>query len=427
MAIEMYELNQKKNEEKLCLNKLNVVKNSSNTQTFNSSNGTENNWKMLRSKILPEDNHHLSNMLYNMISGEILKPQRLENNCSPTNSIIVNDTKCDKKDRIDFNGFLNDDSSPFDNVELQSIDDKTELNKVFGALNTEKTNFTVPSNSPTQSLDDNNKTINTNANIQLPSTSNNYFGFYNCFPQPNNYDNQIPGNFKTGTNIPMLYNSASSSYSPNFNSPTHIPYSNVISNQITGNFQPQTYNPYPMNMYCYDQNMAYTFKNINCDSLEHKYSFDPNGFFQKNLRSKSVSDLSKIPPCNLNDENANNYLSDRSKTPPTLPSKFKTLNQNDEISKTNSENPLKLEDPYDTLTEKQKQFADRFCQMGFQRDRISRAVKHMDINNEKQIFDYLFALQQLEDKGYNCYEIEIALHFNNYDKNQVCIPNKLPI
>lgn len=81
-----------------------------------------------------------------MISGEILKPQPLNKSVpSPKPSPHSNcdkhssDTKITAKLRgnlVNPSEFENTDSSPFDNVELQTIDEIKELNNVFQALNT---------------------------------------------------------------------------------------------------------------------------------------------------------------------------------------------------------------------------------------------------------------------------------------------------
>ncbi|KPM08195.1 hypothetical protein QR98_0067090 [Sarcoptes scabiei] len=115
--------------------------------------------------------------VYNLMPGEILKPQILENNSAITPSSCfvikasketfdISKTNCDNVDSLEHanapipsssstssvivnpQDFEND-SSPFDNVELQTIDDIKELNKVFGVLNLGlDKNCTVPRNSP---------------------------------------------------------------------------------------------------------------------------------------------------------------------------------------------------------------------------------------------------------------------------------------
>lgn len=79
-----------------------------------------------------------------MISGEILQPQPLNksvpspkpphSNCDKHSSDTI--TAKLRGNLVNPSEFENTDSSPFDNVELQTIDEIKELNNVFQALNT---------------------------------------------------------------------------------------------------------------------------------------------------------------------------------------------------------------------------------------------------------------------------------------------------
>ena len=151
IAIEMFELHQKKKMEQ------SVAKKSDNFQAV--SNNTNNNSNGLTKdnstnyvtnfqtnfNASSRVNQSTNNFYNNLVPGEILKPQPLNKSAHSSRSAVHSD--CDKP-RSDINltsklrgnlvnpkEFENYDSSPFDNVELQTIDEIKELNNVFQALN----------------------------------------------------------------------------------------------------------------------------------------------------------------------------------------------------------------------------------------------------------------------------------------------------
>ncbi|KAH7642802.1 hypothetical protein HUG17_9493 [Dermatophagoides farinae] len=448
-------------------------------------------------------------MLYNFVSNEILKPQPSMNNGNNTNncdqmassyndSEMVSNEKCKAttttkemdhhpnhpiRTLVNPKEFENDDSSPFDNVELQSIDEFKELNKVFGALNfstsssittTTTTTTTVPQvprNSPIQHLhhlQPLNQTAEESNNVithQAPSTAipfplNNYTSYHTNYSQMMttghyhqhhhntfSYQQSPIHNMDTNTNTVMATSNNHFYHPHHYYQPATNPFSLATNNNSNNN-----------NNHHHHNTTSFEMKR---SSSEKKDFYEPNNRSLSNnmmttatttlsSRSKSVSDLTQLSqmpssttsvmtttighhhPQYNHHQNANNLymatnhdrlLYDRSKTPPSrMPNDIGGYHHhhlsNQQSVHRQTTNTLVANDPYDTLSDDQRKFVDRLCQMGFRRDRIARAVKHMDINDDKKIFEYLLVLQQLEDQGYDCYEAEIALHFNNYDKTK---------
>lgn len=354
---------------------------------------------------------------YSLFSGEILKPQPLVNGNAfgvstaavHSNCDISTTSTCDTSKSSSFGSkpetsiinpkeFVNDDSSPFDNVELQTIDDIKELDNVFQAINnvgkeSEQLQQPVIGQQPQLIA----QQPNCSANI---STATNSYPV--MFYQPVAANFTSANLYKTPvSNIPV----ASSS---------HYPF-NATNSAFMNSFP--KYQPiyYPQQPQLYHTNSVSPLE-MRRSSSEKKNLFESTA--EPTLRSsRSVSDLTQIgkkpSDCEASESRHSNQLTDRSRTPPppaSSPSQSNHRAVRDVIS---------LPDPYHSLSVSERQFVDNLAQMGFKRDRVSRAVKHIDIEDDKKLFEYLLSLQQLEDQGYDCYESEVALHMNNYNKQQV--------
>ncbi|KAJ6218982.1 hypothetical protein RDWZM_004794 [Blomia tropicalis] len=485
IAIEMSEIHQKKMREQvekcamLNANRQPITENENHDLA--KQNSSENvilskdiGSKQMVSSIEHNINNNNNNLLYIMNSGKILIPQPLNNRLTQAESVH---SECDKPNSISSSSssssdnnrtrphlkknlvceFENNDSSPFDNVELQTIDDIKELNNVFQALNTTNSMKIKPENVnndlPVQKNGDITQTSSqNNATIEQSSGTNTMMSMY-----PNVYSNVMHLQPKGATNVNGLNMShVSSMYNCSPISMVHHtnpigPYS--LSQPVAGIY---TNSQHPMNNVAISSSYGQTMNHHSVEQQKVIYSnhnahfnvaypttlpinqmssqfemkrssSEKKDIFNANyetavindshtsianpLRStKSVSDLtdiSKSSQCQRFSTDSHASISDRSQTPPTK--------SNDQTLRSKT---ISLTDPYQTLSTAERQFVDNLCQMGFKQDRVSRAVKHIDINDDKKIFEYLFALQLLEDQGYDCYESEIALHMNNYNKEQ---------
>ena len=419
----MYELHQKK---KLVQSSL-VSRNSSlsnNQEITKCSTQTTNS-------TVPRKN----NLYFNMIPGEILKPQPLNNNTGSSVHSVCDMPKCDMKNTkvnasINPKEFENDDSSPFDNVELQTIDEIKELNNVFQALNTKKEEIKSSYNQNIQYSTQHNVSSNSTSVenhyspiVYYPSASS---STTNCV-QTNVYKTQptLLNNIQLNNNVysPIhAQHQVTNHYQSNLYKtpdPNHYNNSNIPFLNNQNSFQtPFMYanaSNYPQHEVTLSSEMKRSLsekKNLSHFPEYTLHNVDNNSTLRS---SKSFSDLTQISKTNPEHmESTNINTPDRSKTPPTLVASQSKTDQNNK-----TKNAISLPDPYHSLSEQEKKFVDNLCQMGFKRDRVSRTVKHIPIDDDKKIFEYLLALQQFEDQGYDCYESEVALHMNNYNKLQV--------
>lgn len=408
--------------------------------------------------------------------GEILKPQPLEKNTSSTNDA---ENASNKPSSVVLKEFEIDDSSPFDNVELQSIDDLKELNHIFQEMM--KTNAkSSPDNC--QSLSKENVTPESSSSSDLPkvattavaplSTSENVSSVPEVVPpiysspysqpsvQPiyhnNTYVNGVyhpppapPSIYPPAMPVPYssypqtgaintanavafpsmsTYNTAFNYYTPL--PPYRLPPPGSTSSATSLYNQPNQQSPFEMKRSTSEK------KNLFIPPIVDNYAVHTNGAAQ--LRSsKSVSDLTNTSSNLANvtpvaapsfDQHSGNSsfrhtMPYPSSLPPSIPVSSQPLHRQLESlpkhSHRSHHSHHTLGDPYQSLSIEERQFIDSLCSMGFQRDRISRAVKHIGIHDDKRIFEYLLSLQQLEDSGYDCYEAEIALHMNGYNKDKV--------
>lgn len=292
--------------------------------------------------------------------GEILKPL-------PNINDYTSDKSIDPKAKIGskfIKDFESDISSPFDYVELQTIDDMQELNDVFQA-------FQSKSCPTKQTISDNMSKSDTGFNSDL----------HNSLSQNNCEQN------------------ASSTHNMNgFNIFTPYGYQSVIDQSMAAN---RSHGDASSNWlaagYDNSQTSTKTVAYVNSNSIGAQCSPE------NNLRSsKSASDLPNLVE---NEEVATNSVRrQRSHTPPCASARSK---------KVGPKQTLVLNDPYEELSADSKRLVDSISSMGFERSRVARAVKHMD-SDHKQVIDFLLQIQALEESGYDSCEAEIALHMNSH-------------
>jgi hypothetical protein len=307
--------------------------------------------------------------------GEILKPlptKGTTNTLSENlNNFSVNsiDTNVSLRRKlvkqINTKEFESDTSSPFDNVELQTIDDMQELNDVFQAFNSKPVETKVSINDSHDSHDSHDSSDSSNR-------------FDNC--QTNHVNSDQSGSLVNNINSIDIFGVYS----------YQIPVNNTSSEQTIPNNWVQYNN---------DSKVNYSSNMFNDSTAAHLYQSQYN-----NLRSsKSASDL----PTLLSSEESFITKRERSHTPPCYSSKTKNKKH------INGRQTLILNDPFEELSQYSKDFVNSISSMGFERSRVARAVKHIN-TDDKKVLDFLLQLQTLEEDGYDCCEAEIALHMNNY-------------
>ncbi len=325
----------------------------------------------LSSNIKQDNNKKTTKQMVSSIHlnpGEILKPlptkgttNTLSDNLNnfSVNSIDTNVSLRRKLVKQINKEFESDTSSPFDNVELQTIDDMQELNDVFRAFHSKPIETKVSTHDSHDSNDSSNR-------------------FDNCQTNEVNSDQ----NSSLVNNINSINIFGAYAY--------QIPVNNTSSQQTIPNNLVQYNN---------DSKVNYSSSMCNDSTAVHLYQSQYN-----NLRSyKSASDL----PTLLNSEESFITKRERSHTPPCYSSKIKNKKH------INGRQTLILNDPFEELSQYSKDFVNSISSMGFERSRVARAVKHIN-TDDKKVLDFLLQLQALEDDGYDCCEAEIALHMNNY-------------
>ncbi|CAG9766868.1 unnamed protein product [Ceutorhynchus assimilis] len=292
--------------------------------------------------------------------------------------------------------FESDTSSPFDNMELKSINDLEELAQV---LKSDRNTFQQSQNVyPSNSVYQNYSSGVTKSFGNLPANS------YQPYSQPNS---GTPQNSLAYNGIPNTYSQVNNIYNPH--STTYSQYNNPYANQssysvagTTANYNNQ------INGYIYNvppQNMAnhyppYSIQKSNC---------------------KSVPDLVKsvekeLDATHLNDtvENSRHSISSSYYTTdvpvPTRPKSTdsvypKTRTKDDTLN------------PLIKLTKEQREICKNVSLMGFPLDRVVRVCETVG-SDQKKIVDHLLALSELLDLGFAEKDASEALmrNDNNRDK-----------
>ncbi|KAL3865637.1 hypothetical protein ACJMK2_043008 [Sinanodonta woodiana] len=133
----------------------------------------------------------------------------------------------------------------------------------------------------------------------------------------------------------------------------------------------------------------------------------------QSLRGKSPP-LAQFPPDRpLSQQSWNRY----SPLPPPPPKNNPTGKMPCNSSDSDKVNMAELS-PYNSLSKEAKAVADKMVSMGFSYPRVARAVEKCG-HDEKQVVDFLCAVDKLTDMGYDMYQAENALliHQNSVDKS----------
>ncbi|XP_013781600.1 ubiquitin-associated protein 1-like [Limulus polyphemus] len=396
--------------------------------------------------------------------ASILQPQRLLPPEALENKPIESNNNQSK--RLNLADFESDDFSPFDYMELKSINELEELNTVFqgmaggGVPSQPGPEAAVTSASPLySSVSSASQFVNgapVNYGHQFVSNSYGSVTGSSLYQAAALTTNRVDSN----SSIPLegevsisLYNNTGApvnsypfiktpdSLEGSYSSVRFSPNSQVIKSKSTcpqGSYLPGVLYNHTGRSVSVSEESSNTFSK---HLVEPSISSHPGSSLSEHLRlksSKSTSDLRTLSDI-LEYENINE-VSIRSVTPPPRPravstagaqiqwSKNVPVNNNSETVNTtknlcelttiNSKasafsEDFQLPNPYGELRAEEKYLVDTICDMGFPQDMVSRAVKHLG-NNDKKVVDHLCQVQGLVEKGYDGIEAETALHLHDY-------------
>ncbi|KAG5889366.1 hypothetical protein JTB14_009159 [Gonioctena quinquepunctata] len=256
---------------------------------------------------------------------------------------------CKPNDKSPFNlsDFENDTSSPFDNMELKSINDMEELAQV---LNRDDTNYKL--------------TTPVYSNYQRPQVTTSHISTYSSYPS-----NQF-------------------SYIP-----PSVPY-----------VQPSTNDFSQTNGYYYSQNQPsntqYFYSKPSTLDYSYTQSVQSSPMLETSLSNyKSVPDIVKA----VEEELVNTRIGTSAPR-----NSFMRTNTTSQINRPKSTDAVyprpkikaeELDDPFDLLTMPQQEVCRSICSMGFPLSRVARTFKILG-DDRKKMVEHLLALSELLDLGF---------------------------
>lgn len=298
-------------------------------------------------------------VIYPTSYSHILTPTPL------SNTDKIQSFKCNSNDKSPFNisDFEADTSSPFDNMELKTINDIEELAEVLK------------------------KGENSNNTYKIPYTdaaSQSY---------PNYVSHPSTSAHSTVSSTYAMQDTFNLQYSP-YVSQTPSSYGHAIS--------ATTYNN--INGYYYNSGAAQTNLNENFGLNHHRYNYD-NSSTQETL--KSIPDIVKA----LETELDNTHICQNGVQGIQVPSKSQESN-NERVIKS-----IDLDDAYNHLPKNLQYLSKDISLMGFPLSRVARACQALG-DNQKKIVEHLLAMSELLDLGFSEEEVSHALLRCNNDRDK---------
>lgn len=365
----------KRNETSACVN-ISKAKNSSN-DTCGLDSSTKSNLK----NIFP-------------LQSDILLPKPQKNLNKVSNADNQN---CSK---INLSDFENDTSSPFDYMELQTLNELEELSSVFQGLNNKYNsddNVYKERNSDSDGLGENDVANSVSKSMSFPLENNEGFEKSEKSLKCLNEDDSAGHIAKEKFPIPPL--TADLAFDGRRKS-------------LTETFTLSTMSKVP----------SLSSSSIDNNNIEDSFrDFVPKSALRG---CKSYSDIHCLTKQNPEDFSKQ----ERPFTPPSTVLMARGIefinspvHQNKKMASDsncdNSSSTLSLPDPYNELSEEEKKTVDAISDMGFSRAQVSRSVKHLG-SDEKTVVEHLCEIQVLEESGYNCLEAEAALHLHDYNQDE---------
>lgn len=366
-------------------------------------------------------------------SSSILQPQSLSHSKTSENGPL-SPTKNSSKN-INLSDFENDTSSPFDYMELQTINDLEELSNVFQGLNVNKPktftegdkscvysscNTSLPSlNSETkeQTLTNFSKSVSfpmhqesrflisdSHSSTNTPSCDLSNVSTVNMDSRNMNGSSQLSCSFPGISSLPNFYQEVGEQQ--------HAGNSVVFRGKDSVSFSALSQVPPAAS---FSSTTTVGHMNSHTQGLSSSHQGKAGGVLRS---SKSVSDLHSLPQL---EDSSSFPTSVRSHTPP--PSIANQVLDNEKSLKkdlsheNDSGSSASLPDPYFELEETERQFVDSVTDMGFPRDQVARTVKHLG-TDDKKVVEHLCQIQTLEESGYDSLEAEAALHLHDYNSDE---------
>ncbi|KAG8193149.1 hypothetical protein JTE90_006980 [Oedothorax gibbosus] len=319
-------------------------------------------------------------------SSTILQPSSQQPIGKASNNAKSNNTT------INLSDFENDTSSPFDYMELQTINDLEELNSVFQGISSRND----------QEVTEDPKAVEETSvakSMSFPSTQN-------------------PWQEKIPTSHSENFSSQRLSQPDENLTATSLPANNSLSGH-------HTIDPY-LNLFPGANNTAcnYTLSQVPYIASNAGPPLLKELDSSVSLRgSKSYSDIRS-----LSDMEVMNSERGRSHTPPTYCPVATPVTQEETLPLVEDHFQVPTDEPsngvcnsdttaYGELDESSRLFVDSLTEMGFPQGQVARAVKHLGID-EKKVVEHLCQIQALEESGYDSSEAEAALHLHDYNRDQ---------
>lgn len=366
--------------------------------------------------------------------SSILQPQSLSHSKTSENG-PPSPTKNSSKN-INLSDFENDTSSPFDYMELQTINDLEELSSVFQGLG---------GNKPKVFTEGDKSCVYSSCNTSLPSLNS-------------ETKEQTLTNFSKSVSFPMhqescfLISDSHSSTNTTSCDQSKVSTLDMDSSDMNGcsqlscsfpgisslpNFYHEVAEQHAGNSVIFRGKDSVSFSALSQVPPAASFSSTPTvGHMNSHTQgwssshqckaggvlrsSKSVSDLHSLPQ--LEDTSSTSFpTSVRSHTPPPSIANQVLGNEKGLIKDSSRENDSSsspsLPDPYFELEENERQFIDSVTDMGFPRGQVARTVKHLG-TDDKKVVEHLCQIQTLEESGYDSLEAEAALHLHDYNSDE---------
>lgn len=294
--------------------------------------------------------------------SNILMPTQLPNipNCQSYNAPKNND-----KSPFNISDFEADTSSPFDNMELKTINDMEELAQVL-------------KNDDSAHKNQNAYSYNTQPNQYYRSLQD-PMSAYTTYTNP-----QVSGIPKPSYIQPMSYSGTNGYYCPSDN---------------------------------LFKNSPYTIPYVNKDSDLNKRIPMPSSTLGNDGRSSCtpVQDIIKSLQTDLNNTHIDKNIENQQCK---ISIGAKGFNSGSKASSATSQKTIEeLDDPFNTLSSDMQQLSRNISSMGFPLPRVARACKLIG-NDHKKIVEHLLAMNELLDLGFSEMQVSSALLQcnNNRDK-----------
>ncbi|GIY21002.1 reverse transcriptase [Caerostris extrusa] len=367
-------------------------------------------------------------------SDTILQPQQLADKTPSENKGKVNNTK------INLSDFENDSSSPFDYMELQTINDLEELNSVFQDIH--KNDLVCPVTSSTTE-EDTVSVVAKSVSFPLPqnpwqtasekisSSLSEDFGNVKSVQEskysinPSTSQGVLP--VTEENTLPVVAKSVSFPLQNSWQDTSgHI--STSLSEDFVTKSVPGPNSDFA-NASC---SLPKEAKDFSCDN--YSYSTLSQVPYIPSNAGGSCEKASPLRGCksytdirSVSDKEDVNLTRKRSHTPPSFTSvATESVIEPLPIKEDYFQKPLAessngivnhADNAYEELEEAAKHFVDCITEMGFHKGQVVRAVKHLGVD-EKKVVEHLCQIQILEECGYESSEAEAALHLHDYNREQ---------